>query len=231
MFWKLRLPVALVLACVGGLCQQPPLPSPQGVYRVGNGVTPPAVISKTDPEYSEEARIAKMSGTVLVSVVVGEDGKARDVRAVRSPGLGLDEKAIEAVGRWQFKPGMKEGMPVPVAASIEINFRLARAHGDSPWTLSRAAFNALDGTTKPVLTRAPYPSADTTTGANGSVAISFDVDRNGTTANLHIEKSSSSALESEVIRIVRGWQFRPGVKDGQPVSVPCTLEFVEGNVQ
>ena len=134
-----------------------------------------------------------------------------------------------------FKPGLKDGIPVPVTVNVEINFRIARARGESGWALSRAVFNPPEGATRPVLTLAPYPPPDktpafTTTGPNGSVVISFDVDPNGIAADLHIEKSSNPALESEAIRIVRGWQFRPGIKDGQPVSVPCTLEFVEGNV-
>jgi len=95
-----------------------------GVYRVGGGVSAPAVLMKVDPEYSEEARKAKYSGTVVLSVVVDPEGKARDIRVVKSLGMGLDEKAIEAVQKWKFKPGMKAGQAVPVRAQIEVNFRL-----------------------------------------------------------------------------------------------------------
>jgi TonB family protein len=95
-----------------------------GVYRVGEGVSPPTVLWKIEPEYSEEARLAKWQGTVALSVVVDENGEPRDVKVARSLGLGLDQKAIEAVGRWVFKPGRKEGKPVSVLATIEVNFRL-----------------------------------------------------------------------------------------------------------
>ena len=95
-----------------------------GAYRVGGGVSAPAVLVKVDPEYSEEARKAKYSGTVVLSVVVDPEGKARDIRVVKSLGMGLDEKAIEAVEKWKFKPGMKAGLAVPVRAQIEVNFRL-----------------------------------------------------------------------------------------------------------
>jgi len=77
-----------------------------------------------DPEYSEEARKAKYSGTVLIQLIVDPDGKARNIKVVRSLGLGLDEKAMEAVAKWKFKPGVKNGSPVPVIATIEVNFRL-----------------------------------------------------------------------------------------------------------
>jgi len=95
-----------------------------GVFRVGGGVSAPAVLFKVDPEYSEEARKAKYSGTVLLSVVVDKSGKAQDIRVVKSLGMGLDEKAIEAVQKWKFKPGVKGGEAVAVRATIEVNFRL-----------------------------------------------------------------------------------------------------------
>ncbi len=95
-----------------------------GTYRVGGGVSAPQVLFKVDPEYSEEARKAKYSGTVLIQVIVGADGKARDIKVLKSVGLGLDEKAIEAVSKWKFKPGLKNGQPVAVHATIEVNFRL-----------------------------------------------------------------------------------------------------------
>ena len=95
-----------------------------GAYRIGGGVSSPQVLYKVDPEYSEEARKAKYGGTVLIKLVVLPDGKAADIKVVRSLGLGLDEKAIEAVEKWKFKPGMKNGVAVPVMATIEVNFRL-----------------------------------------------------------------------------------------------------------
>jgi TonB family protein len=167
-----------------------------------------------------------MSGTVMISGVVGVDGTVRDVQVVQPAGLGLDEKAVESVGTWRFKPGIKDGMPVPVMVEVEVNFRLSRERG--AWALTRAVFNPPAGATRPAVTMAPYPPIYSPAGRIGSVAISFEVDSKGIAENLHIEKSSDPALEGEVIRIVRGWQFRPGMKDGQPVSVPCTLEFVEG---
>ena len=95
-----------------------------GAYRVGGGVSAPALISKIEPEYSEEARKAKFQGAVILSIVVDERGVARDIRVVRTLGLGLDEKAIEAVQKWRFRPGVKDGRPVPVTAQVEVNFRL-----------------------------------------------------------------------------------------------------------
>ncbi len=95
-----------------------------GVYRIGGGVSAPSLLSKVEPEYSEEARKAKFQGTVVLYVVVDEKGQPQQLRVVRPLGLGLDEKAIEAVQKWRFRPGFKDGKPVAVAATVEVNFRL-----------------------------------------------------------------------------------------------------------
>ena len=95
-----------------------------GVYKVGGGVSAPRAIFSPDPEYSEEARKAKYQGTVILWVIVGPDGRPRDVRIARTLGMGLDEKAIEAVRTWKFTPAMKDGQPVAVQINVEVNFRL-----------------------------------------------------------------------------------------------------------
>jgi TonB family protein len=100
---------------------------PPGVYRIGGGVSAPVPIVKPEPEYSQEARAAKWQGAVLLQLVVDENGVPQDIRVVRSLGLGLDQKAIEAVQQWRFKPGLKDGNPVPTSAIIEVNFRLAQS--------------------------------------------------------------------------------------------------------
>lgn len=95
-----------------------------GVYRIGGDVSAPVLVAKIEPEYSEEARKAKYSGTVLLSIVVDAHGFPRDIHVIRPLGLGLDEKAIEAVAKWRFRPGMKGGHPVATLAQVEVNFRL-----------------------------------------------------------------------------------------------------------
>ena len=94
------------------------------VFRVGGGVSAPVLLSKTEPEYSEEARKAKHQGTVMLYVQIDPSGQATNIRVVKSLGLGLDEKAMEAVKKWKFAPGKKDGKPVTVEATIEVNFRL-----------------------------------------------------------------------------------------------------------
>src|SRR5665213_3105254 len=81
------------------------------VYRIGGDVTAPVVVSKTEPEYATDARIAKYQGTALLSCVIGVDGSPRDIGVVRPLGFGLDEKAVAAVTKWRFKPATKDGQP------------------------------------------------------------------------------------------------------------------------
>lgn len=96
-----------------------------GVFRPGiGGVTAPRAIYKPDPEYSTEARQAKYQGTVILNLIVDASGKPRTIRVERSLGMGLDEKALEAVRQWRFEPAMKDGKPVAVSVSIEVAFRL-----------------------------------------------------------------------------------------------------------
>src|SRR5450432_2871875 len=93
-------------------------------YRVGNGTTAPRLIRKLEPAYTEEARAAKIAGTVLLQIVIEPNGTATDLQLLKGVGFGLDEKAVEAINQWRFQPGTRNGVPVPVQATIEVNFRL-----------------------------------------------------------------------------------------------------------
>ena len=94
------------------------------VYKIGGNVTAPVLVSKIEPEYSQDARAAKYQGSVLMYVEIGPDGAPHNIKVSRGLGLGLNEKAIQAVKQWKFKSSTKDGQPVTVGASIEVNFRL-----------------------------------------------------------------------------------------------------------
>jgi len=95
-----------------------------GVFRVGGGVNPPSVLSRVEPQYSEEARKARYQGTVVLEAIVRRDGTVDIQRVVRSLGFGLDENAIQALKQWRFRPGTRNGVPVDVSLNIEVNFNL-----------------------------------------------------------------------------------------------------------
>jgi TonB family protein len=112
-----------------------PNPDASGIYHVGNGVTDPQVIYSVDPELTDKARKKKISGTCTIGLVVDIKGNPQDVHLVKSiaetvpPKLrpdaqSLDEKAVEAVKQYKFKPGVFQGKAVPVGTTLEINFRI-----------------------------------------------------------------------------------------------------------
>jgi protein TonB len=95
-----------------------------GVMHQGAGVSPPVVIYSVDPEFSDEARRAKYQGTCLVALIVDEHGNPTHVHVERSIGMGLDEKAVEAVKQYRFKPAYYRGRPVAVEMIVVVNFRI-----------------------------------------------------------------------------------------------------------
>jgi len=95
-----------------------------GVYHLGGGVSAPVLIYDPDPEFSDEARRAKYQGVCVVGLIVDAQGNPQNVHVVRPLGMGLDEKAVEAVRQYKFKPAMLKGRPVPVEINIEVNFRI-----------------------------------------------------------------------------------------------------------
>jgi periplasmic protein TonB len=96
-----------------------------GVYQVGGGISAPSVIHSVEAEFSDEARRAKYQGVCMVSLIVDAQGNPQDIHVARALGMGLDEKAIEAIRQYKFKPALKDGKTaVPVMITIEVDFRL-----------------------------------------------------------------------------------------------------------
>ena len=95
-----------------------------GVFSVGGDISAPICIYEPTPSYSEEARKAKYQGTVVLWIVVDSRGNVTDARVAKPLGLGLDEKAVETVKTWRFKPALRNGTPVPVRVMVEVSFRL-----------------------------------------------------------------------------------------------------------
>ncbi len=96
-----------------------------GLAQIGGRVSAPVVIHSVEAEFSDEARRAKYQGVCLISLIVDTQGNPQNIRIARALGMGLDEKAIEAIRQYKFKPAMKDGKtPVPVMITIEVDFRL-----------------------------------------------------------------------------------------------------------
>ena len=97
---------------------------PAPVSASSPGVVSPRPIYKVEPTYTEDAKATKLQGSVTLSLVINEQGQAQDIQVTKSLDPGLDEQARDAVSQWQFAPATKDGVPVPVTAFVEINFRL-----------------------------------------------------------------------------------------------------------
>jgi periplasmic protein TonB len=95
-----------------------------GLMRVGKGVSEPQLIYSVDPEFSDEARRAKYQGVCIVSVIVDAQGNPQHVHVARPLGMGLDERAVEAVKQYKFKPAYYQGHPVAVEIDVVVNFRI-----------------------------------------------------------------------------------------------------------
>jgi TonB family protein len=116
------------------------------VIRIGPGVTPPRVLRKIEPKYSSEARADHVQGTVVFQLVVNEKGRPTDISVISPLGFGLDERAQAAIETWEFAPGMKDGKPVKILATVEVNFRFPEIWFDEKAEKQRTSFNlALQG--------------------------------------------------------------------------------------
>jgi TonB family protein len=111
------------------------------VIRIGPGVTPPRLLHKVEPEYSPDARADHIQGTVVLQLAVDEKGRAIGVSVISPLGFGLDERAQAAVETWEFAPGMKDGKPVKVLATVEVNFRFPELWFDEKAERQRTSFN------------------------------------------------------------------------------------------
>jgi TonB family protein len=123
----LRVPFIHVQPAIPRLGPCPPAGGigPGRAFRMGSGITPPHPTHVADPEYSNEARKKKIEGVVLLSTLVNEQGMPTDIRVERGLGYGLDERAVAAVSEYRFEPAMdRDGKPVAVRISIEVNYRL-----------------------------------------------------------------------------------------------------------
>jgi len=99
-------------------------PRQDNVYAVGDGVSAPLAVKNVQPDYTSEAREARVQGEVVLGAVVTTDGAVTDIKVVQSLGHGLDESAVNAFSQWQFKPGAKDGKSVNVRISVKFGFNL-----------------------------------------------------------------------------------------------------------
>jgi TonB family protein len=116
--------VAILCLVSGPAAASAPQATESRVYKPGDGVSAPVLVKEVKPRYTPEAKDAKIQGVVTLECVVNTDGAIGDVEVTTSLDAGLDQEAIKAVKQWRFKPGTKDGKPVPVLITLEMTFTL-----------------------------------------------------------------------------------------------------------
>ena len=212
---------------------------PPNVHRPGGSVISPIVLAKTEPEYSEAARLAGLEGTVLLKAVIAEDGTAKQIRVTRPLGLGLDENAVQEVRAWRFTPGYYQSRPTPVEIDLGVDFFIRSRQ--SRWHMVGVSFHPPEGVSEPGFAQVDYPSGAgvarsaiddarlvNAMGRFAAVRLTFDVDESGVPVHFRVEHASEALWGIEAIAVLQKWRFKPGERNGMPVSVPTTIDMIWG---
>jgi TonB family protein len=197
---------------------------------LATGDTQPGIIVRNDPEYSTEATRAFVQSTVLLNITVGEDGKAHDIKVAQPSGFGLDEKAVEAMQTWVFRPGTKDGHPVPMPANVEMNFHLQVRNDteDHSNQFARLNFTLPTGATRPELITGKLPG-NPNTASDQALRFHIQVGIDGVPANITVLGSTDKAWEQKALRVVRAWRFRPASLAGLAIPAYGVFELAHSS--
>jgi TonB family protein len=236
---------ALALCLVAGpVAAQAPQNGQTRVYKPGDGVLAPVLVKEVKPQYTADAMRARVQGVVTLECVVQPDGAIGEARVTKALNTDLDQEAIKAVRQWRFKPGRKDGKPVPVLVTLEVTFTLRdtpAAGGATKPPLfpvrpltpgDEGATPLVDkpgaGVSAPVVVKEVKPqyTPDAKDARiQGAVTLECVVRVDGTIGDVKVLKSLDAGLDEEAIKAVKQWRFEPGTKHGKPVPVLVTLEM------
>jgi TonB family protein len=188
-------------------------------------VTPPVVVTEVKPFYPPDAMSEGKSGSVTLECTVNADGTVGDVRVTTPLDPALDDEAVKAARQWKFKPGMKDGKPVPVMVELEMSFAVETR---GPRLGSPEVYKPGQDVTAPkaVSTPAPaYPPAATSARIQGSVTLECVVLPDGKVGHSRVAQSLHPQLDAEAMKALARWRFEPGMKDGRAVPVHVSVEM------
>ena len=200
--------IVLICASTAGAQNSPPVP----------------LMQCQQPEYTDEARIAHLTGAVTMSLTIDDDGVPNDIRVVTPLGLGLDESAVSCMGQSRYSPAQKDGKSVPQKMNIELGFQ---DQWDSDWHLGKVVFHTPDGASRPIFSRLSI-RVHRQTGIRRPCAVRLIVDRAGEPADVQITSPHDVRFDKQAVAIAGSFRFKAGMKNGQPVDVPVTLDLVHG---
>jgi protein TonB len=214
---------------------------PANAVRVGGGITPPTKTKTLAPVYPPDALAAKVSGVVIIEAVIGEDGKVRDSRVLRSIPM-LDAAATEAVRQWEFTPTVLNGAPVPVVMTVTVNFVPKESSGvagafDAPPPPPPPPAADVKGLSDPAAVRIGqglkpptklthvnpvYPPDAKDAGVQGVVIMDVLIGPDGRVQQTKILRSIP-LLDQAAIDAVAQWVFTPTLLNGEPKKVIMTV--------
>jgi protein TonB len=217
---------------------------PANAVRIGGGINPPTKTKNLAPVYPPDALAAKVAGVVIIEAVIGEDGRVRDTRILRSIPL-LDAAATEAVRQWEFTPTLLNGAAVPVVMTVTVNFVPKEASGvagafDTPpppppppppptgegkGLSDPAAIRIGQGIKPPVKivnVNPVYPADAKDAKVQGVVIMDVMIGPDGKVEQTKVLRSIPM-LDQAAIDAVRQWEFTPTLLNGEPKKVIMTV--------
>lgn len=206
-----------VFAAVAGYGQGLPDAEATITYHASEGVRLPMPISQTSPLYSEDAYKAKYQTIIKLSMVIGVDGKTEDIEVVQGAGLlGLDERAVEAVSRWRFRPGMQDGESVRVAAYVAVHYRLR------DWLVVGIAYKTLPGASEPVATS----RWRTTAGKScGPTTVALHIGTDGVPYDVRVVRTTAGSINEKMIEAMKMWRFQASRQNGVSVAAEAEVSW------
>jgi len=203
-------------------------PPEDRIYKTNEpGVSPPEIIKKVDPDYSEIARNLWVNFAVVqLQIVINKEGVPGNFRVLAPFGYGLDEEAIKAVRRWRFKPAAKDGMPVSTLATVEVTFHFGLPKPPRRWISGEMRFSLDPRIAPPVVEKGSMPKEEEQE-FDASVALEFTVTAEGRVRSVHRVFGSESAAEV-MTRFLAGWKFRPATDEGRLVEATGRVRFSIG---
>jgi TonB family protein len=200
-------------------------------YSPGRNVTAPKLLKEVKPGYTAEALGKKITGNVWLECVVKTDGTPSEIRVTRGLEPSLDAEAVKSMEQWRFKPGEKDGAPVPVKIEVMMSFTIGDKKGEQVRLEAPPApqvYESGNGVSTPVVLHSvnpQYTPGMRRASVQGSVMLKCTVMPDGSVSDVTVSQSLDPELDQEATKAAKQWRFRPGKKDGQPVPVRVTIEM------